>query len=362
MVEDNYSLKEACLFLKIPLEDLVRELAEGKIRHTEAEGQVNFSLTDLLDYQGYISLYSAKQYVANKLSRKKPRMTATEILDIGRREGILEIYTVRPQPGNPAYQRVYVKKRTLDRLLRSRTLTRDYTSFEEAMGYLRKKMEEKGFDEKDMRYLSQITQEPFWCKRGLSFPNRKERVKEAIDAYASSLYDPRSHVTVQQAAEMFYYQIKGSETKAERKFRSLFQVKELFADWARQGAVPAEKYLNPADNRKTYCFRREKVEKITENYLSGEETREEARKRAEERHQAYREILQIINVLRKGVARSAGTRLPKKIFLSKPQGRYGSIYYPPGGSFSGEYAEGDEREDENGEERKYEGGRVRKCR
>lgn len=337
MAAKKYSLTEASRFLAIPLLDLVRDASQGKIKHTEEENQVSFKLDDLLEHDGYISVYSAKQYIADELSRKKekPKYEVKVIYEIGLRERALETRIVQPKSDDPYLRKTYVHKKSLDKFLSGRTFD-EYRTFEEAMDYLREKVIEKGFKESVLLRMSKFVQRTYWANKGLQFPEKEDRMKRIIDDYAAKIYNANTQVTLAEAAEHFYRRIRNSGTAAERKVKNLPQVKQLFQGWAHKKVISAQTYINPADNRETLCISKEKVESITEGYISHEEFREERDKRYWERSQDYREIMNTINLLRKGVARVAHTRLPTKTILSKPKGGYGSIRYNSRDDFSGE--------------------------
>lgn len=323
----RYTLDEAGRYLSIDAPRLREEAEAGRIRHYgKGRGsEVTFSESQLLAYQGYIPISSAKQYVMEKCG-KAATLSADEIVWEGIRRGELGTRRVYPEDKPWAQRVIYVEEKSLESLVR-KVRREKYCSFEDGLEYLQERLKEKGFDKgAAVRRNSEIQREIF-RKRGITFPVGRDKMCELIDNYVAIMYDANTYFHLGEAALVFLQ--KAREANVPLKGEATFlHMRERLQRHIEKGMLPTEKFLNPQDGRYSLCVRKEELEKFVKGYLSEKETKAEERIRRLKRSHEHKEIMGEINYLRKQVARAASVRLPERIFISKPEGHYGSISYP----------------------------------
>ncbi len=334
ILKPYYTLSEASSFLERRIVDVVRDVLEGKIKSRRKDKAVRFAVEDLLQYQGYFSLSSACDALQQELGLE-PFLSRSEILALERENKRLDFLVIKKQgKGSQISSQTYVSQKSLQELihqLRTGEVWLLPAAKEYFQEYLQEKLKEKGYSPITINFISS-TKDKEWQEkwRIMIFPEEQQAIKRSIDDYCASLYDPAEYLSLPEAAQLFYQQLLKAGINISGKVtpRTLALT---FRHWSRQGKLPTKIFCNPfSDHYQPYNYqsyiRKEDVIYLIEQHQQAGRNCPKARM-FNFRQLQYRELLRLVNTLRKDVEQVSGMELPPRIFLAKPSGTYASINY-----------------------------------
>ncbi len=328
VLKPYYTLSEASSFLERRIIDVVRDVLKGKIKCWRNDQTVSFAAEDLLRHQGYIHLSSAHDVLRQELGFKLSR---SEIRALGRESKGLELLFIKKRgKGNLVSSQTYVSQKSLEELIRQ-LQTGEVLPLPAAIkyfnGYLREKLKEKGYSSLPLTInLISHEKENEWRENWprIMHPEQRKKVKSDIDDYCVSLYDPAEYLSLPEAAQLFYQQLweAGIDLSDKITPRTLAAT---FKSWSRQGKLPTKIFRDPLSDQDKLYIRKDDAQYLIEQHL---QARVHPKARMFNfRQLQYREMVQLVNTLRKDVEQVSGTVLPKRIFLAKSSGTYASINY-----------------------------------
>ncbi len=357
----KYTLAEASAFLGVDIFELVHLAYVGRVSPVSTlseQKQVYFSEEPLLAYKGYSPLSQAAAELREKMKFTAHPIPKKEKL----REALADYIKANNLENLLIEDRIYLPRKTIASLGRRDWYAPEekkdtaksgkenlpppkpvkYYTRKEAVAYFRRKAEEMGhthfsghFEEYMLEHLRSYLSPALHSSRALP----AACIEQAAESYIKKLYDPRVSVDLSAAASIFL------QRAGEEKVRlpliketpySQFYIKQYLSVKAKEGKLPAQEALDPADSRTKWFVKKEGLDAFIAQYVQQEKTKEAKRIAKVQKVAAYKRMIHLIQELRKGVEQQFGVKLPEKIFFSKPEGVYASIRYDRDDKYSAE--------------------------